>query len=205
MFDGIFNPAFLQAACAHAAPEPPVEENTIIIRLNSSGSFTLSDVSCSGQITIKSISGGAETIKTGQDLEEENISSSADANTDIIITGDVEILSLSPMGFQNKVIVFDASKCNSLQRATIGGTQTSLKTLGLPSSCTYFLGPTSASAISSITYPASNSSIASTLSGYINNSSVNNGTLYTDSEGEYYSTIADAATAKGWTIEQLPA
>ena len=29
------------------------------------------------------------------------------------------------------------------------------------------------------------------------------GTVYTDSAGAYYSTIADAATAKGWTIEQL--
>ena len=29
------------------------------------------------------------------------------------------------------------------------------------------------------------------------------GTVYTDSAADYYSTIADAATAKGWTIEQL--
>ena len=57
--------------------------------------------------------------------------------------------------------------------------------------------------LTTIKYPATNSSVSSTIAYAITRADAADGTVYTDSEGAYYSTIADAATAKGWTIEQL--
>ena len=44
-----------------------------------------------------------------------------------------------------------------------------------------------------------------TLEDAITNATAADGTVYTDNAADYYSTISDAATAKGWTIEQLQA
>ena len=55
----------------------------------------------------------------------------------------------------------------------------------------------------SISYPATNEDISTAVAGAITDAEYGNGTVYTDSDGAYYSTIATAATAKGWTIEQL--
>ena len=55
----------------------------------------------------------------------------------------------------------------------------------------------------SISYPATNENVSAAIAGAITDATAADGTVYTDSEGAYYSTIADAATAKGWTIEQL--
>ena len=55
----------------------------------------------------------------------------------------------------------------------------------------------------SISYPATNENVSTAVAGAITNADATDGTVYTDSAGAYYSTIADAATAKGWTIEQI--
>ena len=60
-------------------------------------------------------------------------------------------------------------------------------------------------ALSALYYPATNDTVTTILSGYLPNSSITDGILYTDSAGAYYSTIETAATTKGWTIEQIPA
>ena len=57
-------------------------------------------------------------------------------------------------------------------------------------------------ALVQIKYGATNQDVSTAIAGAIT-AATNTGTVYTDSEGVYYSTIADAATAKGWTIEQL--
>ena len=57
----------------------------------------------------------------------------------------------------------------------------------------------------SISYPATNEDVSTAVAGAITNAGAADGTVYTDSDGAYYSTIATAATAKGWTIAQLPA
>ena len=55
-----------------------------------------------------------------------------------------------------------------------------------------------------IYYPATNSSVSARIANHISSANTSaDGTVYTDSAGAYYQTIADAATAKGWTIEQL--
>ena len=57
--------------------------------------------------------------------------------------------------------------------------------------------------LSSISYPATNSDVSTAVAGAITAATADDGTVYTDSQGAYYSTIADAATAKGWTIAPL--
>ena len=57
--------------------------------------------------------------------------------------------------------------------------------------------------INTIKYGATNSDVSSAIAGAITNATAADGTVYTDSAADYYQTIADAATAKGWTIEQL--
>ena len=54
-----------------------------------------------------------------------------------------------------------------------------------------------------IKYAAGNSDVSDAIAQAITDADSDSGTVYTDSQGAYYSTIADAATAKGWTIEQL--
>ena len=56
-----------------------------------------------------------------------------------------------------------------------------------------------------ISYPATNQSVSNRIANAITNADASDGMVYTDSDGAYYSAIADAATAKGWTIEQIPA
>ena len=60
-------------------------------------------------------------------------------------------------------------------------------------------------AIAEIYYSGKNEAVATSIAQAIASSSEAHGTVYTDSTSEYYSTIATAATAKGWTIAQLPA
>ena len=55
----------------------------------------------------------------------------------------------------------------------------------------------------SISYPATNSDVSTAIAGAITGATAADGTVYTDSAGAYYSTIADAATVKGWTIAPL--
>ena len=59
------------------------------------------------------------------------------------------------------------------------------------------------STIEIIKYGAGNVDVSTTIAAVIANATSTDGTLYTDSAATYYNTIADAATAKGWTIEQL--
>ena len=57
--------------------------------------------------------------------------------------------------------------------------------------------------VNNISYPATNSNVSTAIAGAITKATASDGTVYTDSAAAHYSTIADAATAKGWTISQL--
>ena len=61
----------------------------------------------------------------------------------------------------------------------------------------------SCTSIDNIYYPGTQEQPSTAIAGVITAATAADGTVYTDSAGAYYSTIADAATAKGWTIEQL--
>ena len=56
----------------------------------------------------------------------------------------------------------------------------------------------------SISYPATNEDVSTEIADAITAATSTTGTVYTDNAAAYYSTIATAATTKGWTIEQLP-
>ena len=59
--------------------------------------------------------------------------------------------------------------------------------------------------ITGISYPATNSDVADAIAAAITNADAEDGTVYTDSAADYYSTIETAANNKGWTIEQIVA
>ena len=62
----------------------------------------------------------------------------------------------------------------------------------------------SCTGLTDISYPATNKDVSTAIAGAITAATAEDGTVYTDSAADYYSTIADAATAKGWTIAQIP-
>ena len=86
----------------------------------------------------------------------------------------------------------DCSGCYALQELNLS-TNTALTSLGC-SDC---------KEVQTIYYPATNEYVSTAVADAISNANAADGTVYTDSAADYYSTIADAATAKGWTIEQL--
>ena len=200
MFTGIFEPAFLQAASAHAAqPTPPEPEpDGIVIRTNTTGNVN-PIINCTGTITVKSTYNGEPQEATYTDIDEA-ITINADADTDIIITGKVTELATAP-AFSNKITSFRALN-SQLVDVTIG-TQGTLTTLCLPSTLTSFGG--TITGVTKIMYPANNSSVSTAIKNVITNATAADGVVYLDEDGDYYDTIANAATAKGWTIEQLPA
>ena len=61
----------------------------------------------------------------------------------------------------------------------------------------------SCTGLTSISYPATNSNVSTSVANAITNANSSNGTVYTDDSGDYYNTIETAATAKGWSIEQI--
>ena len=203
MFTGLFEPAFLQAACAHATPTPPPEPEPdgIVIRTNVQGAIN-PNIICTGTITIKSTYNGQAVEAQYSNLDgEETTAINTDANTDIIITGNVTSFSLSPM-HKDKIVSFRALNSNITYIAI--GYQSNLLTLCVPAA-TSTLSITSPTALTKIMYPANNSSVSNTIQGSIQSATAADGVVYLDEDGDYYDTIANAATAKGWTVEQLPA
>ena len=201
MFTGIFDPAFLQAASAHAAqPTPPEPEpDGIVIRTNTTGNVN-PIIKCTGTITVKSIYNGEPQEATYTDIDEA-ITINADADTDIIITGKVTELATAP-AFSNKITSFRALN-SQLVDVTVGTQSTTLTTLCLPSTLTTFGG--TITSVTKIMYPANNSVVSNAIKNAITNATAADGVVYLDEDGDYYDTIANAATAKGWTVEQLPA
>ena len=68
-----------------------------------------------------------------------------------------------------------------------------------------YLNCSNCPALVSISYPATNEDVSTAIAGAITDADAADGTVYTDSAAAYYSTIATAATTKGWTIEQIAA
>ena len=57
--------------------------------------------------------------------------------------------------------------------------------------------------IETVRFNATKQSPANAVAGLITNADSTTGTVYLNSSDTYYSTVANAATAKGWTIEAL--
>ena len=172
-------------------------------------------------IVVKTIKGGVAHEDTYASLDGDMLSISADKNTEIIIIGEITECEIGSNTYFSRISVtntaltsldcsycyalqelnlsantaltsLDCSDCSALQELNLS-TNTALTSLG----CSY------CSKIEIIYYPATNEDISTAVAGAITDADAADGTVYTDSEGAYYSTIADAATEKGWTIEQL--
>ncbi|MBO4693431.1 MAG: hypothetical protein J5659_03435 [Clostridia bacterium] len=197
--DGILSPAFLQAACAHATPEPPAEPDGIVLRTNEQITLT-GEISGVGEITVKSVYNGEVETQTFNNPNAEDLEINTDADTDIEITGSVTVLMFGPP-FVGKLTSFRA--LNSDLRELSIGNQNNVKTLCLPVNLTESLG--TYTGVTTIKYPASDSAITTKIADIITNAIAADGVVYTDMNGTYYNLIEDAAGNKGWTVEQLPA
>lgn len=148
----------------------------------------------------------------------ENVDLSKNANLqELVLSGCVGLLDLSLVGLENlsylefdsgsdgnnaHITELDLSSCVSLKNATLTGLEV-INKIKLNNSLEELYLTTPDSTLTKIYYAATNNVVSSTIADVIADATAADGTVYTDSEGAYYSTIADAATAKGWTIEQL--
>lgn len=253
MFDGILSPAFLQAACAKA------QSKVNVIMLNGvMQDPIINSLTCVGEITIESVKNGEPVTETYSDLTTAQVSIQADADSDVVIKGDVTVVEIGEQaegyikdlvcakqyvlrtnalthigyisgtaadGDTSSVEDIDASGCENLEYIAcpgctemtvlnltgcshledlICGNCSSLTELDL-SACPGIQGVAcvGCTALVSILYNASTDDVTTYLADAITAATADNGVLHTDSEGAYYQTLADAATAKGWTIEQL--
>ena len=134
-------------------------------------------------------------------------------------------LTFADIAISNNVTSLDFGNIKTLKQVSINGTPTAiasinlngceslegcdlrycsnLQSLDLSSSALLNNLTISSSSITEIKYPATEQSVSTAIANAITAATAADGTVYTDSQGAYYSTIADAATAKGWTIEQL--
>ncbi|MBO4693429.1 MAG: hypothetical protein J5659_03425 [Clostridia bacterium] len=164
------------------------------------GTLVMFHLSCTGTIKIETISGGQPQVTQVTDIEEEYPEGmTADANTDIVITGDLTELSFGPPSL-NACEVLDASKNSAFLGAYIG-TQ-DIETLKLPASTTV-LQWSQLKSITLIEYPANNEDVSDELSDIIAGADSATGTLYTDPNGAYYVGLKHAADVKGWTTQPI--
>ena len=197
MMSGILSPAFLQAA-GRAGKGAPVGK---IILDTQFADPTINSISCTGEIKVSTIKNGAALVETYTDLNGETLSIQADANTQIVISGaEITACGIGQNTDYTKISVkntaltqLDCSSCYALTALDVSK-NTALTQLD----CGY------CTKLVSISYPATNSNVATAVAGAITAADSTTGTVYTDSAAAYYSTIADAATAKGWTIAQIP-
>ena len=166
----------------------------------------LHSITCTGELVVESIYNGSPLTQTYNDLECVMLSIQADANTTIKVIGNTTQLYIytpySPVGYPN-ITTLNLRKCKTLTNLYCSycanltaldlSANTALETLYC-SNC---------AALDSIKYAAENSDVAASIASLITANEALDGTVYTNSAGTYYSTIADAATAAGWTIAQL--
>ena len=186
-------------------------------------------VSCDGEIVVKTIKGGEEKEVIYTDLAETTVALENDANTKVEIIGNVTKIKFydadSDDGDPINISSLNVKKCKTLTYLQcsyctgLSSLDISANTALTEFNCSYCTGLSSldisantaltyfycnnCTGLSSISYPATNSDVSTAVAGAITAATADDGTVYTDSQGAYYSTIADAATAKGWTIAPL--
>ena len=183
---------FMQAAGAHGEKIGKMELYSLMVDPEIS-SITGTD------IVVKTTKGGVAHEDTYASLEGDTLSISADKNTKIFITGTIteceigENADFVRISVKNTALTsLDCNDCYALQELNLSA-NTALTSLGC-NDCVK---------IEIIYYTAIDSDVATAIAGAITAADASDGTVYTDSAADYYSTIADAATAKGWTIEQI--
>ena len=150
-----------------------------------SGFTDLSSLDLSETNVLKALS-----VDYNSGLEELDVTHNTNLQT--LIYGDMENLTGIDISKNTKLTYLYCAYCEGITELNLAA-NTALQYLNC-NSCT---------SLSDISYSATNNYVSTAIAGAITNAAAADGTVYTDSEGAYYSTIADAATAKGWTIEQL--
>ena len=195
MIADFLSPAFLQAACAH----PHKKVNEIRIFFTSAVSSMPVFVSCVGEIEVQYYEDGVLKTKTFTDLEEAQLGGvTADVHSYVTIYGNVTYINVAgpPASAVGDV---DLKDCTTLTYISL-----------YCSNLNKLVMPDDDAAVNNCSIEADNlfelhcrsdrSLIASSMASAIAYSDNNNGYLYTNDDGAYYDTIANAATAKGWNI-----
>ena len=138
--------------------------------LDLSGSTALTDLNCGDCYALESLNLSGCTALTTLHCNGSNLQS-------LDLSGSTALTYL------------DCGDCYTLESLNLSGC-TALTTLDC-NSC---------SVITSITYDAINGEVSAAIADAIMNAYAGDGTVYSDSEGAYYSTIESAAITKGWTI-----
>ena len=195
MLSGVLSPAFLQAAGRAGKTK-----FSGLILMDVTTDPTISSVTGT-DIVVTTTKNGVAHTDTYASLSGEMLAISADKNTKITITGTITELEIgSNTGFvsikaKNTALTsLECNGCYALQELNLSA-NTALTNL-ICSNC---------NALIRISYPATNSNVSTKIASAITNATATDGTVYTDSAAAYYSTIATAATTKGWTIAQIPA
>ena len=172
----------------------------------------IQSLSCDGRITIESIKDGKPVVKSYYALRSQKVDIHADADTIILIKGYVTELQFTK--YNNDPDIDDWEGYTELSSVSVGDNSI-LKTLSIAlnenieeldlaaNTQLQTLYCNSCTGLTDISYPATNEDVSTAIAGAITDADAADGTVYTDSAAAYYSTIADAATAKGWTIEQI--
>ena len=199
--DGILSPIFLQAASNIKREEP--EANVIILHVieqDYSGVMNIF-VSSNSKFTVEynEVAGDPPVIQEfnepSYNNEEIQLPQVA-GNTDIIIRGDVTILNINTDTIQIETI--NTLGCNTLTQLYTD--YQDVEEFMLNSELTTFAPDSSIRNLKTIYYAAVDEGVCNTLATLIVSSTVDEGTLYTDENGAYYSILEEAANNRGWTI-----
>ena len=162
--------------------------------LDVSANTALTSLNCSGCSGITALDLSACTELTSLNCEQTNI-------TALDLSANTKLTSLSVR--QTNITTLDLSACTALTSLNCNNCH-DLTTLDLSNNAALTsLSCSGCTGLTEIKYPATNEDVSIYIADAITNATAADGTVYTDSAADYYSTIADAATAKGWTISQL--
>ena len=119
--------------------------------------------------------------------------------------GDVTAIVFGGPSWGEKVSSINAINCKTLVSISSTGPQNHLETLKIPTSLTFIsiYDDPGTNVLENVWYAGNNSAVANKVAYFIGNSNISEGTLHADSTAAYYSTIANAATTKGWDIQPL--
>ncbi|MBO5933027.1 MAG: hypothetical protein J6Q19_04805 [Bacteroidaceae bacterium] len=202
MLDGILDAAFLQAAgrAGKGGLNPLDQVITFLFDLDESKSnlMRIAKAEFTSDLTITRYLDGVLTVDTVLVKDSgDDITFSVDNGSVVEIRGAITSITFTGPGASN-VHELDVSSCNTLR--SIFGYFESLTMLKIGDN----LGLTEATfgeceKLKTIYYPAINQNVAEALVTAISYAPAN-GTLYTDANGAYYSTLEAAAQANNWTI-----
>lgn len=187
--------------------EADFSNQTSLTDLNASGCYSLENVSISGDVSLSTLNIG-DTAISAVDLSGTAVTTlkaSACQNMVRLDLQDAPLLTTLTVSNSSNLKSVLCSKNHALTSITFSKLA-SLETLDLSGSeilTTVQPAGNMPTKIKLIKYRATDSAAATAVASLIASADANDGVVYLNSADTYYSTVADAATAKGWTIEPL--